>query len=125
MNPLLNSIRSLLNSAFPTQQQPQPTIDSYGQHSSGLPEPQIQSLMEWLFLSLVSADYWGNSHLIWYDDANPNPDLEQALNEAINQQEPTFLFRVGDRTLSPPTGYYWRMITEHPSTRLYQLEVTD
>lgn len=123
MNLLINLIRSFVDSAFPTQKQPQPTIDSYGQQSCGLPEEQIQSIMEWLFLSLVGARYWGNAHLLWYNDAEPNPELEQALKEAIQQQEPTFLYRCGDRTLQPPAGYYWRMITEHPSTRIYQLEV--
>ncbi len=125
MNQLANLIRSLVDSAFPTQKQPQPTIDSYGQHLCGLPEEEIQSIMEWLFLSLVSDAYWGNSHLLWYNDAEQDPDLEQALKEAIRQQEPTFLYRVGDRTLPPPTGFYWRMITEHPSTRIYQLEVSE
>lgn len=125
MNRLTNLIRSLISSAFPTQKQPQPTIDSYGQHSCGLPEEEIQSIMEWLFLSLVSAGYWGNAHLIWYNDAEPNSELEQALKEAISQQEPTFLYRCGDRTLQPPDGFYWRMITEHPSTRIYELEVKD
>lgn len=123
MNRLINLIRSLVDSAFPTQKQPQPTIDSYGQQSCGLPEEQIQSVMEWLFLSLVSAGYWGNSHLIWYNDTEPSSDLEQALKEAIQQREPTFLYRVGSRTLGPPDGFYWRMITEHPSTRIYELEV--
>ncbi len=123
MNRLINLIRSLVDSAFPTQKQPQPTIDSYGQQSCGLPEEEIQSVMEWLFLSLVSAGYWGNSHLLWYNDAEPNSDLEQALKEAISQREPTFLYRVGERTVEPPAGFYWRMIAEHPSTRIYELEV--
>jgi hypothetical protein len=123
MNRLTNLIRSLISSAFPTQKQPQPTIDSYGQQSCGLPEQQIQSVMEWLFLSLVKTGYWGNSHLLWYDDAEP--ELEQALAEAIRQQEPTFLYRVGDRTLQPPDGFCWRLINEHPSTRIYELEVRD
>jgi hypothetical protein len=125
MNRLLSSIRSLISSAFPTKAQPQPTIDSYDQNSCGLPEEDIQSVMEWLFLSLVNAGYWGNSHFIWFNDAAPDPDKEQALQEAIRQQEPTFLYRVGERTLSPPKGYYWRLITEHPSTRIYELEVRE
>lgn len=81
--------------------------------------------MEWLFFSLVGAGYWENAHLLWYNDAEPNSELEQALKEAIQQREPTFLYRVGDRTLQPPHGFYWRMIIEHPSTRIYQLEVRD
>lgn len=124
MNRIINLIRSLISSAFPTKEQPQPTIDSYGQSSTGLPEDQIQSIMEWLFLSLVNAGYWGNAHLIWYNEAE-DQDKEQALKEAIKFNEPTFLYRVGDRILQPPGGYYWRMISEHPSTRIYQLEVRE
>jgi hypothetical protein len=124
MNRLINLIRALISSAFPTKKQPQPTIDSYGQNSCGLPEAEIQGLMEWLFLSLVNGGYWGNAHLIWYNEAE-DPDQEQALKEAIRFNEPTFLYRVGDRTLQPPKGYYWRMISEHPSTRFYQLEVRE
>ena len=81
--------------------------------------------MEWLFLSLVSGGYWGNSHLFWYNEAQEDPDNEQALKEAIRPKEPTFLYRVSARTIEPPTGYYWRMIAEHPSTRIYQLEVEE
>ena len=76
----LNLIRALIREAFPTKKQPQPTIDSYGQNSCGLPEDQIQSIMEWLFLSLISAGYWGNAPLLWYNEAE-DPDLEQALKE--------------------------------------------
>ncbi|QFS49675.1 hypothetical protein [Nostoc sphaeroides] len=42
----------------------QPTIDSYGQQSCGVSQEQIQSLMEWLFASLLNAGYSGKSHLI-------------------------------------------------------------
>ena len=90
----------------------------------GLPEEEIQGILEWLFLSLVNGGYWGNAHLIWYNEAE-DLDKEQALKEAILFNEPTFLYRVGDRTIEPPTGYYWRMIAEHPSTRIYQLEVKE
>jgi len=125
MNRIINLIRSFISSAFPTKKQPQPTIDSYGQNSCGLPEEEIQDIMEWLFLSRVSAGYWGNTHLLWFNEAQPDPDLEQALKEAIRFNEPTFLYRIGDCTLQPPKGYYWRMISEHPSTRIYQLEVEE
>ncbi|MGH1394277.1 MAG: hypothetical protein ACRAVC_09595 [Trichormus sp.] len=46
---------------------PQPTIERYGQSSSGVEPEQIQSLMEWLFESLLNAGYFGKSHLIWYN----------------------------------------------------------
>ncbi len=87
MNRLLSLIRSLVSTAFPTKQQPNPTIDCYGQNSCGLSENQIQAIMEWLFLSLMNAGYFGNAHLIWYNDADPDPDLEQALKEAIRFSE--------------------------------------
>ena len=122
MNRLLNLFRDLSSSAFPTKKQLEPTIDCYGQNDCGLPEEKIQSILEWLFISLIAAGYDGNSHFMWYNDAQPDPDLEQALKEAIRFAEPIFLYRLGDRTLPPPAGYYWRILPEHPSTRIYQLE---
>lgn len=73
----------------------------------------------------MNAGYVENAHLIWYNDAQPDSDLEQALKEAIQFKEPTFLYRCGTRTIPPPSGYYWRMMAEHPSTRIYQLEVRE
>lgn len=123
MNRLQNFLGSFISSAFPEKKQPQPTIDSYGQSASGLSEDQIQQIMEWLFLSLVNVGYDGNAHLIWYNDADT--DLEPVLKEARRFNEPTFLYRCGDRTASPLSGYYWRLMNEHPSTRIYQLEVRE
>jgi hypothetical protein len=57
----------------------------------------------------MNALYFENAQLIWYNDADQNPDFEQALREVIRQQEPTFLYRCGERTLQPPANYYWRM----------------
>ncbi len=79
--------------------------------------------MEWLFASLINAGYKGRSHVIWYDDAKPDSNLEDAVRVGIRRDEPTFLYRCGNRVQSPPDGYYWRMMNEHPSTRIYQLEV--
>ena len=45
---LLNLIRSFGKPA-------QPTIESYGQSSSGIDSEKIQAIMEWLFASLLSA----------------------------------------------------------------------
>ena len=39
--------------------------DTYGQTDCPLPPEQIQSIMEWLFASLLNAEYVGRSHLIW------------------------------------------------------------
>ncbi|NJO64606.1 MAG: hypothetical protein HC836_42635 [Richelia sp. RM2_1_2] len=39
---------------------PKSTIESYGQ-PNGVPPEQVQSLMEWLFASLLNAGYVGRS----------------------------------------------------------------
>lgn len=98
-----------------------PTIDSYGQSASIDPQ-EIQSLMEWLFASLMSAGYSGRSHLLWYDSENSDPSLEQIVKKVMRREEPVFLYRMGGRVQTPPDGYYWRMMNEHPSMRVYQLE---
>lgn len=103
----------------------QPTIDCYGQQVCGVPQEQIQSLMEWLFASLLNAGYLGKSHIIWYNSDNPDPSLEQKVKKVVRSGEPIFLYRCGGRVSSLPTGYYWRMMDEYPSMRIYQLEVKD
>ncbi|MBW4566174.1 MAG: hypothetical protein KME32_34895 [Mojavia pulchra JT2-VF2] len=104
---------------------PQPTIESYGQTGSGLELVQIQSIMEWLFASLLNAGYHGNSHIIWYNSEQLDLSLEQMLKKAIRSCEPVFLYRCGSRLSLLPETYYWRMMGEHPSMRIYQLEVRD
>lgn len=103
----------------------QPTIESYGQLSSGVEEQQIQSVMEWLFASLLNAGYFGKSHLIWYNSDRDNLDtsVEPEIKKAMRRDEPVFLYRCCGRASLPPSGYYWRMMEEHPSMRIYQLEV--
>ncbi|WP_292793456.1 hypothetical protein [Nostoc sp. NMS7] len=103
----------------------QPTILCYGQQSSGVSQEQIQSVMEWLFASLMAAEYLGKSHIIWYDDANPDPAREQTVKKIVRSGEPVFLYRCGGKVQPPPKGYYWRMMQEHPSMRIYQLEIKD
>lgn len=97
------------------------TMKSYSQ-PSGVSAEQVQSLMEWLFASLLNAGYHGKSHLIWYDSNNPDPSLEQVVQKLIRRGEPVFIFRCGDRTMPLPQQYYWQMMEERPSMRIYQLE---
>lgn len=122
MNKLVVFTRSLLTSLLPKSKEAQPTIDSYGQTTCSVPLEQIQLVMEWLFMSLLHAGYYGKSHLIWYDNSAPDPTLEQLVIRCIRRDEPTFLYRCGERAQPLPDGYYWRLMTEHPSTRIYQLE---
>lgn len=102
-----------------------PKIDSYAQQSCGVEQEQIQSLMEWLFASLMAAGYFGKAHIIWYDSDNPDPSLEQTVKKVIHRDEPIFLYCCGGRVSSPPAGYYWWMMDEYPSMRIYQLELKD
>ncbi len=117
------NIMKLLNFLKP-KKPAQPSIESYGQPSSIEPE-QIQSIMEWLFASLMAAGYLGKSHLFWYDSDKPDPSLEQVVKKVIRRDEPIFLYRCGGRVSPAPNGYYWRMMGEHPSMRVYQLEIED
>ncbi|BBD62966.1 hypothetical protein NIES2109_58160 (plasmid) [Nostoc sp. HK-01] len=103
----------------------QPTIESYGQTGSGLELVQIQPIMEWLFASLLNAGYYGKSHIIWHNGDQLEPSLEQMLKKAMRRGEPIFLYRCGFRVSPLPEAYYWRMMSEYPSMRMYQLEARD
>jgi len=116
-------MKQLLNFLKPKPQAP--TIESYGQQDCGVALEQIQSVMEWLFASLMNAGYYGKSHVIWYDDAKPDLNNGRSLSSAMRRNEPVFLYRCGGRVQPPPDGYCWRMMGEHPSMRVYQLEIQD
>jgi hypothetical protein len=59
--------------------------------------------------------------LFWLGDEDDS-DVMKVLQRLTHKQEPVFLYRCGDRTFTPPDRYYWRMMSEHPSMRVYQLE---
>lgn len=100
-----------------------PTMDIYGQQNANIQPEQIQALMEWLFASLMASDYFDKSHLIWYDSDKADPKLKQVVKKVIRSGQPVFLYRCGSRTMPVEEGYYWRMMGEHPSMRIYQLEI--
>jgi hypothetical protein len=95
-------------------------IDTYGQ--SSLPEEEERGIREWLFASLMNAGYFGKAHLIW-DSGNQSWD-KQTLTGVL-RDEPVFLYRCGDRPSPPPEKCYWRLMAEHPSLRIYQLEIQE
>lgn len=127
MSRLLTLARSLFAPLLPqpTSAPPTPTISSYGQSECGVPMEAMQPIMEWLFASLLNAGYYGTAHIVWYNDAAPDSQLEKAVKDGIRSDEPTLLYRCGSRVQPPPNGYYWRLMAEHPSNRIYQLEVKD
>jgi hypothetical protein len=92
-------------------------IDTYGQ--STLNQDEQQTLMEWLFACLMGAGYFGKAHLIWDD----GQDREREIFTALMRNEPIFLYRPGMRPSPTVEGYCWRLINEHPSLRVYQLEM--
>jgi hypothetical protein len=95
-----------------------PTIDTYGQ--STLNQDEQQALMEWLFACLMGAGYFSKAHLIWDD----GKDREREIFTALMRNEPIFLYRQEGARPSPRVeGYCWRLIGEHPSLRVYELQV--
>ncbi|MFN6558619.1 MAG: hypothetical protein RMY28_002280 [Nostoc sp. ChiSLP01] len=100
----------------------QPEIESYGQSESELEIEKIQEIMEWLFASLLNTGYFEKSHLIW--DLG-NQDWEQVALTGLLRDELVFLYRCGDRPSSAPKHCYWRLMSEHPSLQIYQLEVDE
>ncbi|MEG4286290.1 hypothetical protein QUB68_24480 [Microcoleus sp. A006_D1] len=113
----LNLASAFLASFKPKPQSQQPGIDSYGQ--TKLTKEAEQELMEWLFSSLMGAGYFGKAHLFW----DNGQDREREIFTALLQHEPVFLYRLGARPTPNVEGYHWRLIGEHPSLRVYQLEM--
>jgi len=110
-------LRRLLPFSKPSQL----TINSHGQKTCPLPFDQIREAMEWLGLSLMAAGYQAKAHIIW-DNPETSANLGSLFKSSLRSDEPTFLYRCGDRPTSPPTGYYWRLMPEYPTLRMYQLE---
>ena len=115
MKKYLNLATALIASLKPKSQLPE--IDSYGQ--STLTDEQQQALMEWLFASLMSVGYFGKAHLIWDD----GQDREREIFTTLMRNEPIFLYRQASRPTPTAEGYYWQLMGEHPSLRVYQLVV--
>jgi len=115
MKKYLNLVTALIAS-FRSKSQ-RLVIDTYGQ--STLNQDEQQALMEWLFASLMGAGYFSKAHLIWDD----SQDREREIFTALMTNEPIFLYRQGTRPSPTVEGYCWRLIGEHPSLRMYQLEM--
>ncbi len=127
----LAALRSRFFSKF-RKQSPYPTVTSYGQLDSGLSDEQIQALMDWLFPTLINAGYQGRAHLIWYNDALElrsqesevkSDDYWDTISRSFRRDEPVFLYRCGSKVHPIPEQYYWRLMPEYPTLRMYQFEL--
>lgn len=117
---LHTKLQKLLSEPTPTN----PTINSIGQEESGVSASTVQEVMEWLFASLMNAGYYGQAHLFWLD-SQVEPVQNRELQQSYRRSEPVLGYRCGDRMPTPPSGFYWRLMPEHPSMRIYQIEVKD
>jgi len=113
-------LRVLLPSAQPAQL----TISSYEQETCGIPFEQVKAAMEWLSLSLMAAGYEARAHIIW-DNPEARVGLDTLPKGSLRRNEPVFLYRCGDRPTQPPLRYYWRLMSEYPNLRMYQLELRE
>ena len=113
-----------LRALFPSAKPKQLTINGHGQESCGIPFEQITDIMKWLGLSLMNASYEAKAHIIW-DSPETEAELGAVLKDLSRRDEPTFLYRCGDRPMQPPTGFYWRLMPEYSTLRMYQLELTE
>jgi len=105
------------------KQSPYPKVTSYGQLDSGLSDEQIQALMDWLFPTLINAGYQGRAHLIWFNDALEDNNYWDTISRSFRRDEPVFLYRCGNKLHPIPEQYYWRLMPEYPTLRMYQFEL--
>ena len=113
-----------LRALLPVSQPDYLTISSHGQETCGIPFKQMKEVMEWLALSLMAAGYEARAHIIW-DSPEAGVNLTDVLKNSLRHHEPVFLYRLSDRPMPPPIGYYWRLLPEYPTLRMYQLELKE
>lgn len=113
-----------LRALFPVSKPSKLTISSHEQETCNLSFDQIREVMEWLGLSLIAAGYQAKAHIIW-DSPGTSMKLDSVFKDSLRRDEPTFLYRCGDRPMQPPLGCYWRLMSEYPTLRMYQLERQD
>ena len=104
-----------------------PTIHCYGDEYLGLSEKEMQPVQEWLLAKMLHVDSCKEIHLCWYDSEDPWPSLAcpgiaKELLEGLKKQQPVFGICQGTSLWSLPEGYSWRMLSEHSSVKIYQLE---
>lgn len=120
MNRILNLTSALLGAFRPRSTEL--NIKVYGEEPEETPEGEVQEVIDWLLSSLLNAGYWSQAHLL-LDDGQQ--DWSPAILNAAVRGEPIFLYRFGSQPSTPTEGTYWRLMGEHSSLRVYQLEAKD
>lgn len=92
MNSLRHRVQQQLLSLLPQPKIKHPLINSYGQIESNLSLEVIQPVMEWLFLSLLHAGYFGQAHLFWLQSQRA-PNLEKRARQLYRQGQPILGYR--------------------------------
>ena len=93
-----------LRALLPSSQLERLTISSHGQETCGIPFDQVKEVMKWLALSLMAAGYEARAHLIW-DAPEAELNLDAVLKGFLRRDEPTFLYRCGDRPMPRANAY--------------------
>lgn len=95
-------------------------IETYGMWQ--LDEPTARQVLEWITLTLIHYEYTGTAHLIFSDGSG---FIHRQVLTGFLRGQPAFLYRCGESVVQVPVNVYWRLIGEHPSLRVYQLELKD
>jgi len=95
-------------------------VYSYGQQNSSLAVEEIQPIIQWVSSRIyLGTGYTGKSHLFWL---LPNDDFRADLQRIYQKGDVILGYQCGDLMAPAPEGFGWRILAEHPSTRIYQLE---
>ena len=81
--------------------------------------------MNWLFPSLINAGYEGRAHLIWYNDSLENNNYWGTISFSLWRDELLFLYKCGNKVHPLPEQYYWRLMPEYPTLRMYQFGIKE
>lgn len=111
---VLAALAALLPHRSPTSLQ----IETYGMGL--LDEPAARQVLEWVARSLIHYHYIGTAHLLFSEG---DEFIHWQVLTGFLRDQPAFLYRCGENVVQVPVNVYWRLIEEHPSLRVYQLEL--
>jgi hypothetical protein len=98
-------------------------IITYGMETASLEEQRQLEILDWIASTMAVSNYKSLAHLIFNDDCDNFIGLGPLIG--YFREQPVLLYRCGARTPSLPYGCYWRLMGEHPSLRIYQMDQMD